>query len=126
MELEASKSNKMNELESKEKRLQKFYETVKPKVDYDPVRVAKFTQAELNRRGVNTTDGEYQEKKPLFSNYGFSDKQISTDARMRIEQRLRQAGLINNEYARVLMNNVIQTNSQSLNRRNLNSNAFKS
>ena len=68
-------------------------------------------KAELNRRGIvrksfENENSRYEEQKPLFHNYSFNDKQINADARLRIEKRLRQAGLINSEYARSLMNTV--------------------
>jgi hypothetical protein len=69
-----------------------------------------YLKAEYNRRGVRTSfDNEntrYEEQKPLFNNFGFNDKQINSDARLRIEKRLRQAGLMNSEYARALINTV--------------------
>lgn len=61
-------------------------------------------KAELNRRGVHkTTSDLYVDQKPMYTNYGFTDKQIGADARLRIEQRLREAGLINSDYAKVVM-----------------------
>jgi hypothetical protein len=104
-----AKEKKDAEEEEKEKRLEKFYAAVKPNVDRDPGRVVSFTEAEFARRGVvrNGQHGEtYAESKPLYKHFSYSDKQINADARLRIEARLRQAGLINSEYARTLIGNV--------------------
>jgi len=109
------------EQEEREKRLEKFYETVKPKVEADPARLVSFTEAELNRRGINVdTFTQYADKKPSF--ISFNDKQLNSDARLRIEQRLRQAGLLNSEYARALISNVISMQNTQ-NRRDLNANS---
>lgn len=84
-------------------------------------------QAELNRRGVYLTDQanpdeRFIEKKQMFSNYGFNDKQLNGDARVRIEQRLREAGLINSDYARaVFMNNF--KSDQTAQKRDLRANS---
>ena len=128
-----NKLSKLNEMEGKEKRLQKFYESVKPKVDSNPARVISFTKAELNRRGLTREVAEnYAEIKPMFTNFGFTDKQLNADARLRVEERLRQAGMINNEYARAVINTFKQNNQLILSKRNVNANsnwsgfAFKS
>lgn len=123
LEIITQKQNKKFENELREKRLQKFYESVKPKVESDPTRMISYTQAEYNRRGLQINEeGKYVEAKPIFSNYGFTDKQLNSDARTRIEQRLRQAGLINNEYARNILNSIKPAQNQ--NKRDLNANSF--
>lgn len=43
-QLNADKINKQIELENREKRLKKFYESVKPNVVADPIRVVSFTE----------------------------------------------------------------------------------
>jgi hypothetical protein len=124
----SNKLSKLNEMEEREKRLQKFYESVKPKVEADPARVTRFTEAEKRRRGL-TTDGEegadevYEDRRPLFRTEGFTDKQLGADARLRVEERLRQAGLINNEYARVVINTLKQNSMAVSNKRDLNANS---
>lgn len=42
----------------------------------------------------------------MYNVYSFTDKQLNNDARLRIEARLRQAGLINNDYAREMIKHV--------------------
>lgn len=112
--------------DEKEKRLEKFYDSVKPNVEADPARMISYTEAELARRGVrksyetNTEDSKFLDPKPLYNNFSFNDKQINSDARLRIETRLRQAGLINSEYARAIINNV---KPPSQPRKDINSNS---
>ncbi len=131
-ELQSKLLSKEQENEEKKIRLEKFYDAVKPNIEADPTRMISYTEAELNRRGVhtnhnNTTNSlqnsqdSYMEKKPMFKNFSFTDKQINSDARLRIEQRLRSAGLINSEYARTLMSNMKQAPTQA--RRDLNANS---
>ena len=129
-ELQSKLASKEHENEEKKARLEKFYNAVKPNVESDPARMVSFTEAELNRRGVhnahNTSNllqasqDSYEDKKPMFKNFSFTEKQINADARLRIEQRLRSAGLINSEYARTLMSNMKQAPTQA--RRDLNAN----
>lgn len=60
-----------------------------------------------NRTDLNEAANEpYGERKLLFNVHGYTEKQLNGDARLRIEQRLRQAGLINNDYARQIINAV--------------------
>lgn len=121
VEVQIKKEQIQLDQEEREKRLEKFYETVKPKVEADPARLVSFTEAELNRRGINVdTSTQYAEKKPNITS--FNDKQLNSDARLRIEQRLRQAGLLNSEYARALISNVISMQNTQ-NRRDLNANS---
>ncbi len=104
----AQREKQRQELGDKERRLEKFYESVKPNVEFDPARMISYTEAELARRGVRRSHEAdlFTDAKPLYTNFGYSDRQINSDARARIENRLRQAGLINNEYSRALINNV--------------------
>lgn len=44
IDLSSQKQSKQGEIEMKEKRLQKFYESVKPNVESDPARMISFTQ----------------------------------------------------------------------------------
>jgi hypothetical protein len=121
-----SKLEKLNEMEKKEERLQKFYESVRPKIERDPARIVSFTEAELNRRGIVPQGKEqYAERKDLFNNnFSFNDKYLNGDARLRIEERLRQAGLINKEYARTIIDNIKQNNVMNVQaKRNANANS---
>jgi hypothetical protein len=106
------KQMKLHEHEEKEKCLEKITASRKPHVESDPVRMISYTEAVLNRRGVisNKTDqdeiSKYEDKKAFYNNFSFTDKQINSDARIRLEQRLRQAGLMASDYARALIQNV--------------------
>jgi hypothetical protein len=124
----SSKLSKLNEMEEKEKRMQKFYESVKPKVESDPARMISFTAAEKHRRGLLEANSQqeevYEDRRPMFKNDGFTDKQLNADARLRVEARLRQAGLINNEYARVVINTLKQNSQVVSSKRGLNANSY--
>ena len=133
-ELQSKHAIKEIENEEKKARLEKFYNSVKPDVKSDPARMVSFTEAELNRRGLNlnttlvsnangdmSNQESYVDKKPMFKNFSFTDKQINSDARIRIEQRLRSAGLLNSEYARSVINGMKQT--PNIARRDLNANS---
>ncbi len=67
-------------------------------------------KSELSRRGVNIdvskSNDKFNDNKQLYNVYSYTDKQLNNDARLRIEARLRQAGLINNDYARDIIKNV--------------------
>ena len=65
---------------------------------------------------------KFEDKKSMFNNYSFTDKQLNTDARLRIEERLRQAGLIKSEYAKAIMHTLLPTTSIQ-NRRDLSTNS---
>jgi hypothetical protein len=121
---EQKKIDKQKDFDLKQEKVKKFLDTVKPKVESDPARMVSYTLAEYSRRGVPIHDYKksnnkeiieqeqeqeqeaFKDRKQLYNVYGFTDKQISGDARVRIEQRLRQAGLINNNYARELISKV--------------------
>jgi hypothetical protein len=131
-ELQSKQASKETENEEKKLRLEKFYNSVKPHIDADPARMVSFTEAELNRRGVNlnttlassgdcSNQESYVDKKPMFKNFSFTDKQMNSDARLRIEQRLRSAGLLNSEYARSVISGMKQ--APSIARRDLNANS---
>ena len=101
-QLKSQKQAKLTEHEVKEKRLEKIAEARKPQVESDPIRMISYTESYLNKR-LNQTDNESKE---MFHNFSYNDKQLNADARLRIEQRLRQAGLMASEYARALISNV--------------------
>ena len=111
-QLKTQKQIKLHEHEEKEKCLEKITASRKPQVESDPVRMISYTEAVLNRRGVisNKTEQDentrYEEKKTFYNNFSFTDKQINSDARIRLEQRLRQAGLMASDYARAMIKNV--------------------
>lgn len=103
------KVEQQKEKEEKERRIQKLVEKVKPNVEADPARLVSFTEAELARRGIVNSDDakdKYKDKKELFEIKTFTEKQLNADARLRIEARLRQAGLINSDYARAIVSNI--------------------
>jgi hypothetical protein len=111
--LKNQKQLKLTEHEQKEKILEKITQARKPHINSDPVRMISYTEAVLNRRGVSNQnknnendDTKYEDKKELYNNYSFNDKQLNADARIRLEQKLRQAGLMTTDYARELISNV--------------------
>lgn len=105
--LKSQKQAKLAEHELNEKRLEKITEARKLHVESDPARMISYTESYLNKRLSHADqDSKYEDKKEMYSNFSYNDKQLNADARVRLEQRLRQAGLIDSEYARALISNV--------------------
>ncbi|XP_076094277.1 coiled-coil domain-containing protein 148-like [Mytilus galloprovincialis] len=88
----------------KEERLEALREQVRVVAESDPHRILQQTEAWQNRYAENEDDIDIQ--KPLFNVIGFTSKQITSDPRMKLEARLRDAGLHNTDYARQIMSKV--------------------
>ncbi|XP_052094946.1 coiled-coil domain-containing protein 148-like [Mytilus californianus] len=88
----------------KEERLEALREQVRVVAESDPHRILQETEAWQNRYAENEDDIDIQ--KPLFNVIGFTSKQITSDPRMKLEARLRDAGLHNTDYARQIMSKV--------------------
>ncbi|KAK7508485.1 hypothetical protein BaRGS_00000051 [Batillaria attramentaria] len=78
-------------------------EQVRPIAERDPARTMAETEA-FHRHHTKDEEHDYIPiQKPLFDVHSFTSKQITRDPRVRLETRLREAGLHNNEYARTLI-----------------------
>ncbi|XP_031548675.1 coiled-coil domain-containing protein 148-like [Actinia tenebrosa] len=89
----------------KERRLDKLREQVEVHVEADPERVLRPTQA-TQARQASVYDDELELQHPLFNVYGYEDRKVSSDPRLRVEQALRNAGLHQSEYARKILTHV--------------------
>ncbi|KAJ8352251.1 hypothetical protein SKAU_G00237270 [Synaphobranchus kaupii] len=86
----------------------------------DPERMMGNTKAWQSR---HQTGDEFVLQKPLYQLYSFTDRQIVSDPRVRIEQALREAGFHNSLYAREVLSAVPPPR---LPRRDTESSIFKS
>ncbi|KAK7110008.1 coiled-coil domain-containing protein 148-like [Littorina saxatilis] len=97
---------KMEEEEEREQRLEALREQVRVVADSDPARTMQETKA-WHAHHTEDEDHEYINiQKPLFDMHSFTSKQITSDPRMRLENKLREAGLHNSEYARSILSTV--------------------
>ncbi|CAF4696116.1 unnamed protein product [Rotaria sp. Silwood1] len=85
----------------REERLQALAERVRPHVEIDHARVLQPTKAYNAHRGLLTnTNDDINIQQELFPINTFNDRKLCSDIRIRLEQRLRDAGLIQTDYAR--------------------------
>ncbi|XP_065606940.1 coiled-coil domain-containing protein 148 [Cyrtonyx montezumae] len=88
--------------EAKEKCLQALRQKVSVEAKPDPARVVADTAASKARMGAGTT-GEFVLQKPLFQLHTYSEEQIISDPRLRVELALRDAGLHKTLYAKEVL-----------------------
>ncbi|XP_014674474.1 PREDICTED: coiled-coil domain-containing protein 148-like isoform X2 [Priapulus caudatus] len=89
----------------RERRLTLIRQKVAVHVEPDSQRVCSATICSDARRGFGATD-EQPIQTPLFSVTSFTDSQVSADPRFKLEMRLREAGLLQSEYARHMLKNT--------------------
>ncbi|XP_078572645.1 coiled-coil domain-containing protein 148-like isoform X2 [Branchiostoma floridae x Branchiostoma japonicum] len=89
----------------KERRLEALRQMVEPHVEVDPVRMMGNTTASKARMGIGAEE-DINIQKPLFHLHGFTDQQVASDNRVRVEQALREAGLHTSEYARHILKDI--------------------
>ncbi|CAH1788049.1 unnamed protein product [Owenia fusiformis] len=118
-EIQELKEQAEGEKKLQEARLEALREQVRPNVEADPARVAQQTQAWFNRQ---VAEDNIVIKKPLFEVNSFTAKQIGSDARVRLESKLREAGLHNTDYARSMLK---QMQPPQAPRRDMESTVFK-
>ncbi|GAB0191266.1 coiled-coil domain-containing protein 148 [Grus japonensis] len=87
----------------------------------DPARVVADTVASKARMGVGTKE-EFDLQKPLFKLHTYSEQQIISDPRLRVELALREAGLHKTRYAKEILPKIPPL---KLPRRDTESTAFK-
>ncbi|NWH19032.1 CC148 protein, partial [Grus americana] len=87
----------------------------------DPARVVADTVASKARMGVGTKE-EFDLQKPLFKLHTYSEQQIISDPRLRVELALREAGLHKTHYAKEILPKIPPL---KLPRRDTESTAFK-
>ncbi|KAG9340889.1 hypothetical protein JZ751_020082 [Albula glossodonta] len=119
-EKEAQTLLKLKEEAERQERLQALRNQVAVIAEVDPGRMMGDTEAWKSR---HQTDEEFFLHKPLYNLFSFTDRQIVSDPRVRIEQALREAGFLNTPYARELLSAVRPVR---LPRRDTESTVFKS
>ncbi|NWV29133.1 CC148 protein, partial [Origma solitaria] len=107
--------------EEKEKRLEALRQQVAIVAKLDPARAVADTVASKARMGIGTNE-EFELQQPLFKLHTYSDEQVISDPRLRVELALREAGLHKTLYAREVLSKLPPP---KLPRRDMESTAFK-
>ncbi|XP_012691808.2 coiled-coil domain-containing protein 148 [Clupea harengus] len=118
---EARDLQKLKDEEEREDRLQALRNQVAVVADADPERMMGDTKAWKGRQ--QPAEEEFVLQRPLYHLNTYTDTQIVSDPRVRIEQALRQAGLHNTLYAKEVLSTVQPPRPP---RRDMQSTAFKS
>ncbi|OWF40924.1 coiled-coil domain-containing protein 148-like [Mizuhopecten yessoensis] len=113
--------DKEEEDRQREERLETLRLQVRVIAESDPERMMKNTQA-WDARLNGEVEEEVNINKPLFEVNSFTSQQVTSDPRLKLETRLREAGLHNSDYARHIMSNVKPLNPP---RRDMESTLFK-
>ncbi|NXN78470.1 CC148 protein, partial [Bombycilla garrulus] len=106
--------------EDKEQRLEALRLQVAVVARSDPARAVADTVASRARMGIGTS--EELEPQPLFRLHTYSEEQVISDPRLRVELALREAGLHKTLYAREVLSKLPPP---KLPRRDMESTAFK-
>ncbi|NXB13732.1 CC148 protein, partial [Rhagologus leucostigma] len=106
--------------EEKEKRLEALRQQVAVVAKLDPARAVADTVASKARMGIGTNN-EFELQQPLFRLHTYSEEQVISDPRLRVELALREAGLHKTLYAREVLSKLPPP---KLPRRDMESTAF--
>ncbi|XP_068559826.1 coiled-coil domain-containing protein 148-like [Cebidichthys violaceus] len=99
-EREARELELLKDEEEKQNHLEVLRNQVRVVAEADPERMMAGTEA---WRGRLLNVEEFQLQRPLYSINTYTDTQIVSDPRVRVEQALREAGLHHNQYAKDLL-----------------------
>ncbi|NWI74088.1 CC148 protein, partial [Dryoscopus gambensis] len=106
--------------EQREQRLEALRQQVAVVAELDPARAVADTVASKARMGIGTND-EFERQQPLFRLHTYSEEQVISDPRLRVELALREAGLHKTLYAREVLSKLPPP---KLPRRDMESTAF--
>ncbi|KAM4697892.1 coiled-coil domain-containing protein 148 [Rhinophrynus dorsalis] len=109
------------EEEERQRRLEALRQQVAVIAAFDPVRMMGDTEASRARLGIGVEE-EFFLQKPLFELHTYSEQQIISDPRVRIEMALREAGLHRTMYAKEILPQILPTKPP---RRDMESTVFK-
>uniref|UniRef100_A0A8C3K693 Coiled-coil domain containing 148 n=1 Tax=Calidris pygmaea TaxID=425635 RepID=A0A8C3K693_9CHAR len=109
------------EEEEKERCLEALRQQVAVVAKPDPARAVADTVASKARMGIGTNE-EFDLQKPLFPLHTYSEQQIVSDPRLRVELALREAGLHKTLYAKEILPKIPPL---KLPRRDTESTAFR-
>uniref|UniRef100_A0A8C5TJR6 Coiled-coil domain containing 148 n=1 Tax=Malurus cyaneus samueli TaxID=2593467 RepID=A0A8C5TJR6_9PASS len=107
--------------QEKEKRLEALRQQVAIVARVDPARAVADTVASRARMGIGANE-ELELQQPLFKLHTYSEEQVISDPRLRVELALREAGLHKTPYAREVLSKLPPP---KLPRRDMESTAFK-
>ncbi|NXY55990.1 CC148 protein, partial [Callaeas wilsoni] len=107
--------------EEREQRREALRQQVAIVAKFDPARAVADTVASKARMGIGTND-EFELQQPLFRLHTYSEEQVISDPRLRVELALREAGLHKTLYARDVLSKLPPL---KLPRRDMESTAFK-
>ncbi|NWZ42222.1 CC148 protein, partial [Brachypodius atriceps] len=105
----------------REQRLEELRQQVAVVAKFDPARAVADTVASKARMGIGTKE-EFELQQPLFRLHTYSEEQVISDPRLRVELALREAGLHKTLYAREVLSKLPPP---KLPRRDMESTAFK-
>ncbi|XP_046701482.1 coiled-coil domain-containing protein 148-like isoform X1 [Silurus meridionalis] len=120
-EQQAKERLKQREDEEREERLQTLRNQVAIVADADPERMMGHTESWRTHQQPDKE--EFMLQRPLYHLHTYTDTQIVSDPRVRVEQALRNAGLHQTHYARALLSEIPPPKPP---RRDTESTAFKS
>ncbi|KAJ8012827.1 hypothetical protein DPEC_G00046920 [Dallia pectoralis] len=121
-EREATELRRLKEDEERQSRLEALRNQVAVLAEPDPDRMMGCTEAWKGRLAQPNRE-EFQLLRPLYQLNTYTDSQIVSDPRLRIEQALREAGLHNTLYAKEVLSGVQPPRPP---RRDTDSTGFKS
>ncbi|XP_069081242.1 coiled-coil domain-containing protein 148 isoform X1 [Pleurodeles waltl] len=110
-----------HEEELRQRRLDALRQQVAVVAEFDPVRMMGDTESSKAKLGIGAEE-EFLLQKPLFKLHTYSEQQIISDPRIRIEMALREAGLHNTGYAKEILPKIAPP---KLPRRDMESTVFK-
>ncbi|XP_037645259.1 coiled-coil domain-containing protein 148-like [Sebastes umbrosus] len=103
-ERETRELERQREEEEKQNRLEALRNQVGVVAEADPERMMADTEAWKSRH-LNVKEFELQ--RPLYSIHTYTDTQIVSDPRVRVEQALREAGLQHSQYAKEVLSVIM-------------------
>ncbi|XP_050195626.1 coiled-coil domain-containing protein 148 isoform X2 [Myiozetetes cayanensis] len=109
------------EEQEREKRLEMLRQQVAVVAKSDPARAVADTVASRARMGIGANQ-EFELQQPLFRLHTYSEEQVISDPRLRVELALREAGLHKTLYAREILPKIPPL---KLPRRDMESTAFE-
>ncbi|XP_060113325.1 coiled-coil domain-containing protein 148 isoform X2 [Heteronotia binoei] len=121
MERKQAALQEAHEEEERQRRLDVLRQQVAIVAEFDPARMMADTVASKARMGIGTGE-ESVLQKPLFELHTFTNEQIISDARVRVELALREAGLHKTLYAQEVLPKILPPKPP---RRDTNSVLFK-
>ncbi|XP_073490219.1 coiled-coil domain-containing protein 148 [Aquarana catesbeiana] len=90
----------------RQRRLEALRQQVAVIAEFDPVRMMSDTKAWKAKMGIGTEE-EVVLQKPLFELHTYTEQQIVSDPRIRVEMALREAGLHKTSYAKEILPKIL-------------------